>query len=268
MTRPTFLLGVGAQKSGTTWLWNAINQQSFSNMGFTKEYHIWDARSSELGKQFKLNEQSLNTPQQKTRLEMQRSPQAYVKYFKSLVNEEKTLTGDITPAYAFLDENTFREIRELLEKAAFEIRVIFLMRDPIERIWSAERMRQRNSLGSETPITNRRLRENFRNALKDPGSAARTNYKSTITTLENVFSKEQIHFEIYEDLFNEISMANLIAFLGYENDIAFDFERKFNSSNYSRISFFHRKRAMKALKEQYEFCGDRFPKTLDLWGSN
>ena len=133
MTRPTFLLGVGAQKSGTTWLWRAINQQSFSNMGFTKEYHIWDARNSELSKQFRLTEQKINTPQQKTRLEMQRDPKAYVKNFQSLVDDQKTLTGDITPAYAFLDEETFREIRELLEKAAFEIRVIFLMRDPVER---------------------------------------------------------------------------------------------------------------------------------------
>jgi hypothetical protein len=237
-------------------------------MGFTKEYHIWDARNSELSKQFRLTEQKINTPQQKTRLEMQRDPKAYVKYFQSLVDDQKTLTGDITPAYAFLDEETFREIRELLEKAAFEIRVIFLMRDPVERIWSFVRMNSRRGLVTETPVTNRQLRKNFRDALKDPGTIARTNYQSTITTLERVFATEQIHYEIYEDLFNEIAMAKLMAFLGYEHHIDFDFERKVNSSDFAKISIFHRKRAMKALKDQYEFCGHRFPKTLDLWGSN
>ena len=39
----TFLLGVGCQKGGTSWLHNYLSKHPNTNMGFTKEYHIFDA---------------------------------------------------------------------------------------------------------------------------------------------------------------------------------------------------------------------------------
>lgn len=39
----TFLLGMGAQKSGTTWLHRILTARQDANFGFTKEYHVLDA---------------------------------------------------------------------------------------------------------------------------------------------------------------------------------------------------------------------------------
>jgi hypothetical protein len=39
----TFILGVGAQKGGTTWLHRQLNKNKNIDLGFRKEYHIFDA---------------------------------------------------------------------------------------------------------------------------------------------------------------------------------------------------------------------------------
>lgn len=44
----TFVLGIGAQKCGTTWLQDAISKSGKANMGPLKEYHIWNANASKL----------------------------------------------------------------------------------------------------------------------------------------------------------------------------------------------------------------------------
>ncbi len=37
-----FLLGLGAQKSGTTWLFDYLNGNSHAKFGIFKEYHVLD----------------------------------------------------------------------------------------------------------------------------------------------------------------------------------------------------------------------------------
>ena len=39
----TFLLGVGAQKAGTSWLHDQLNRRRDADFGFLKEYHVFDA---------------------------------------------------------------------------------------------------------------------------------------------------------------------------------------------------------------------------------
>ena len=38
-----FLLGIGAQKAGTTWLHAQLNRRRDADFGFLKEYHVHDA---------------------------------------------------------------------------------------------------------------------------------------------------------------------------------------------------------------------------------
>ena len=39
----TFILGVGAQKCGTTWLYDQFKANKMVNMGFLNKYHILDS---------------------------------------------------------------------------------------------------------------------------------------------------------------------------------------------------------------------------------
>ena len=42
-SKKVFLLGVGCQKGGTTWLHGQLAKHPEVDLGFTKEYHIFDA---------------------------------------------------------------------------------------------------------------------------------------------------------------------------------------------------------------------------------
>ena len=39
----TFILGIGAQKAGTSWLHQYINNDQRANLGQMKEYHYWNS---------------------------------------------------------------------------------------------------------------------------------------------------------------------------------------------------------------------------------
>ncbi|MDA7431157.1 hypothetical protein N8463_01720 [Synechococcus sp. AH-601-P06] len=41
----TFVLGLGAQTAGSSWLHAQLNRRRDANFGFLKEYHIHDART-------------------------------------------------------------------------------------------------------------------------------------------------------------------------------------------------------------------------------
>lgn len=43
MYKKIFLLGIGAQKAGTTWLHNQLVLNNNVDLGFAKEYHVLDS---------------------------------------------------------------------------------------------------------------------------------------------------------------------------------------------------------------------------------
>ena len=59
----------------------------------------------------------------------------YFNYFKHLLSKPAIkLTGDITPSYSMLDSNAFADIKNGLESVGLRVKVVFLMRDPVERL--------------------------------------------------------------------------------------------------------------------------------------
>ena len=46
-----FILGVGAQKAGTTWLHRQLIKSANFNFGHRKEYHVFDAMEKTLGRE-------------------------------------------------------------------------------------------------------------------------------------------------------------------------------------------------------------------------
>ena len=102
MEKPTFILGVGAQKAGTTWLYNQLNHCNFVNMGCLKEYHVWDAIYSEEMNSFISIPKKNEIPAEALRRLMQTNSGAYEQYFSGLISDNVTITGDITPSSSIL----------------------------------------------------------------------------------------------------------------------------------------------------------------------
>ncbi|MEO1017624.1 MAG: sulfotransferase [Pseudomonadota bacterium] len=270
MTRPIFLLGVGAHKAGTSFLYRALNAHPDIRLSTPKEMHVFDShflpdtsanfhrrRAEQLADLLtKEGEQPSDHRKRKTaallrHVRMHYDLSDYVSYFRELA-EEGHLTGDITPAYQMLDEAHFEAIRDLLAPH-FDLRIIFLMRDPIERIFSAMRMDDRNT-GRQTKLAH----ERFLKTCLEPKHARRTDYSRLVQALDAVFDADQIYYGFYETLFEKKAFYDIGAVLNVDN-LAPDFETKVNASPTLGAL---RKDDIAIARQQYDhvyrFCMERF----------
>jgi hypothetical protein len=122
-----------------------------------------------------------------------RDLKSYAEYVKSEALGAAAF-GEITPAYSLLPAAAFAEIDQALPGAHF----IFIMRDPVERLWSQERFRT----GLAAKRRERQLDpgECFDKALRNRGAIGRSDYHRTITELESVIPKDRILYFFYETM--------------------------------------------------------------------
>lgn len=264
----TFVLGVGAQKAGTTWLHQYLAGYPCADFGMHKEYHIWDAVFLESCAEFKVAPETLITDSSPLltandpnilRYSMQQFPGVYPGYFANLLSGEKWLTGDITPAYAGLSVAALHQVKGLMVSAGMQVKVIFLMRDPFERCWSAVRMYKRTTAmaGSDEDCLAQCYRsEQFR---------FRTAYDETIQRLEQVFPSDAIFYGFYENLFTKATLDRLSDFLGIAPNYS-AIDQRFNQSPKSERCRPELKAAVKNFySDVYAYCHERFPGTRALW---
>jgi hypothetical protein len=218
----TFLLGVGCQKGGTAWLHRYLEGSPQCDPGFRKEYHVWDSLDLPSGR---LARERIEK-QGGQRAAFLRDPEQYFDYFSGLLAPEQIrLTADITPAYAALPVARLSMIRAGFEARAVRPVAVYLVRDPVERIWSAARMdmRRRGAEAPEAPETR------IAHMYKHPMYADRTRYDVTMDALEAAFPREAVFYGLYERLFSVETLAPLCEFL----DIDFhepDLDRQVNVS--------------------------------------
>lgn len=225
---PVFLLGVGAQKGGTTWLYQYLKRHPDCNMGLIKELAIWGAhyrpdlfqtvRRSKTAGLEALAEAFAKPaipPKKRARLlahldalAIELDPDRYMDYFTRLVAGGARLTGDISPNYAALEGTHFAEIRARIVAAGFTPKVVFLMRDPVARAYSAMKMADRNA-GKEASAHLR-----FVEDAKRDWCQIRTRYELTIPALEAAFAPDEIYYEFFETFFDQAQLDRLTGFLG------------------------------------------------------
>lgn len=262
--KPIFILGVGAQKAGTSWLHRQLTKSPLVNMGFTKEYHVWDAVFCELAAEFRADRKIGEGAEHVLRRMMQSCEGLYEKYFSQLVERSTRWTGDITPSYSMLRTKDFREIRRRLEDAGFRVKVVFLMRDPVERNWSALRMHRRLQLEQGIQIGDRQLNEMFEDFFRSPGAVARTRYDATISALKEVFFLEDLYIGFYESLFSEASICDLSTFLNLDLSYA-DKEEKVNASKVVTLDEELYEACREFYADVYSFCAREYPESEKLW---
>ena len=251
-----FVLGVGAQKSGTTWLYKYLSSNVNVNFGAHKEYNIFDYLYIKNCKGF------VASKDDKLRHRLQNEKGAYEEYFSSLICNKINITGDITPSYAGLPADCLRLIRGKLESSGFDLKVIFLMRDPFERCWSAIRMQRLLNKEKNKELTDV---EELRTKYSSEHFALRTKYNYTIEALESAFSRDQIYYGIYEELFNVQKIKEISKFVGVTCKPKFS-QQKFNSSlKLSDEAIVLKSEIKQFYSDVYDFCFKRFPQTKSLW---
>ncbi len=221
-----FFVCVGAQKAGTTWLARVLSQHPEIFFTPVKEIHYFDhlaGITSHLSddrrrSRYRKYHQRLWTQWHRwAELRAQRSwYRAYMKnpiddsWYASLFKERggRSAAGEATPEYAIIGEQGFRHIRRLAPDA----RVLYIMRNPVERAWSQILHHCRRNRLDARSLGYRELvaisqGERFE-ALAD--------YTAAIAGLEKVFPDEQVWLGFYEDIHADRlrALEQICAFIG------------------------------------------------------
>jgi len=270
----TFLLGVGAQKAGTAWMHRYLESSPQCDPGFRKEYHVWDGLDLPLGEPVRSRvaqqaaraARALDGGEQADGDALRRAlfyadPESYFDYFESLLRRDPAtrLTADITPAYAELSRERLTAIRDGFVRRGVRPVAVYLMRDPVERIWSAVRMDRRRA-GDETPGG---AEAYVPHAATRPMYADRTRYDRTMANLDAVFG-DDVHVDFYERLFDRGTLRGLCSFLGIDFHEP-DLDRHVNVSPKSEVGLPDEavRSVARLFPEVYDAVAARFP-DLDL----
>lgn len=266
-----FILGLGNQKCGTSWLYSYLQQFSNFNEGFWKECRIWDAIDITESKRFKISPFDLKIFKigsvHYKRFRMQNSKSYYFDYFNSLYNDKINITADITPSYAGLSVERLKKIKSQFELRKIEVKPIILIRDPLKRIKSAVR----SNLDKKNYFEGIKLGEtNFINALKQYYKSDHckqyTCYHNIIRNAFDVFDKNNVYVGIYENMFSENKINELSSYLGVSANHNFAkiyINRTENEVFDTEID----DKVKKYYSEVYDYCHKVFPSTIELWNS-
>ncbi len=203
---------IGAQRAGTTWLHRVLRQHPCLWLPPVKELHYFD--------KLHITCNILDAKERhRVKLAGLRSLDPWLfrywfgrrndAWYARLFHDAQTkgfIAGEITPAYATLKEDVLRRIYRMNS----EIKLIFVMRDPVERAWSAVNNALKKGV-VEAPTIEKTIER-----ARASGTASRSAYADTIRRLEAVFPASQIHYCFFDDLRNrpESLTLSVLSFLG------------------------------------------------------
>jgi hypothetical protein len=175
-----------------------------------------------------------------------RSDEWYARLFRD-AQAKGLIAGEITPAYATLNEDVLRRMQRLNNK----IKLIFVMRDPVERAWSAVNNAAKKGAADASTV------ESSVKRARESGAAARSAYADTIRRLEAVFPASQIHYCFFDDLRDqpETLTSSVLSFLGVEPVSPVQLPRAINVAAGSKSI---------PLEFSREMAGDYLPMVRDL----
>lgn len=215
---PDFIC-IGAQRSGTTWLHNSLNKHPQLWLTPVKELHHFDDPKrtryfKHLKNRLKTTRMSLTKWDRNYFFSIKNDDEWYCGLFKD-AQKKGLIAGEITPAYAVLDEADFIRIKAINP----EVKIIFIMRNPIERSWSAFMNAKRKNRAGKDHDDQTQSAVNF--ALKQ-SALTRSLYIDTINRLEKVFDSHKICYVFYDDIVNNPAalMKDLLNFLDVDTDLS------------------------------------------------
>jgi hypothetical protein len=263
----TFVLGLGNQKCGTSWLHKYLCQSNKFAEGFTKEFHVWDRRDIPLfsNKKSHLSLKTLISPKRYQRYRMENSDDYYFSYFDKLMRGEKVISADITPSYSGLKAQRLEYLKNKFFEKGIDIKIIILVRDPLSRIKSAVRFNLDRGDYSEGIKLNE---TDFESALiqyyDTEHCLIRTKYENIIAEAESVFTSDSIYIGFYENMFEKIEVERLSKFLQVEPK--FDFAKvKVNKTRNAISDTFADLKVKAYYADTYEYFYKNYPVSNELW---
>jgi len=232
LSLPDFL-GIGAMKSGTTWLYENLRFHPEIYLPATKELYYFS---------IKFHGCSLKS---------------YSSIFEKGSNLVK---GDITPGYSTIAADRIRFIHRIMP----DVKLIFLMRNPVHRTWSEAYMNLVAKPG-------RRIEEisddEFLAYFRSEACRKRSDYLKIIDNWLNVFSSKQLFISFLDEIEEQprAVLRQIFSYLGVSNPVDW---KNFPSGSvviphYEPNRMVYRGKIRQNYKSSDTFLPDRFRKTLE-----
>jgi hypothetical protein len=165
LTLPRFL-GIGAQKAGTTWLYANLRRHPGLYLPRKKELRYWDW--------------NYDLP--------------LWSYAREFRRARGRLPGEVTPTYCAISPERIHLMRSVMP----EVRLIYLVRNPVERAWSHALHNLRREGRSPDTVPREWFLAHFRGWGRTQGSAL-----THLANWERHFPRDQLLVGFFEDVARE-----------------------------------------------------------------
>lgn len=286
----TYLVGLGATKAGTSWLHDQLASHPDCHFRTIKELHYFDAAETgdwkgairatkvEINRFTSLLERQpgVNLAYRTRHLSDLTEWLAVLRtrvfdlasYLAFLVRglpPGKRLVGDITPAYALLPEARLTAIQTM----APDTRFVYLMRDPVDRLWShvrmiAERMAPVKEFRGEYALELLRAICRDETAGELAGIKTRGDYAAALGRMGRALDPSRLLVMFQENLMQQSGMDQLTDFLGIRRVMA-DLGKRVHEGFALALPAPDRAMARAWLAPQYEFVGARLGQLPQRW---
>ena len=293
MAAPAVLYCVGATKAGTSWLYRYLHDHPDCAMPAVKEAHYWDTfDADDLEKQLVFYRVRLREMRD-TKLDAADAGRGWqVENLDRRINEMKALVavlegdraddraylgwmldgrtdgqivGDMTPNYATLSDDMIARMRDAAPASKF----IFLIRDPLDRLWSHISMQARRQRQAHEVYEKKSNNILYRmlNRGQETHILERGDYPKIIRKLRRLIPEGRLLIQFAEDLFTPLGLKRVCDFLGIAT-VKPEVQQPVHRGPEVVMLDILRPRALGLLNEHYEWVARNIGPLPQRWQDN
>lgn len=293
MTDVSVLFCVGATKAGTTWFYRLLHDHPDCALPAVKEAHYWDTFDAEdrekqiaafrirlremreqkaaaqaEGRGWQVDNLTRRIDDMKALIAVIEAGRADDRAYLGWLTQgrgQARLYADMTPNYATLPD----ALLDRMVNATPTAKVVYLMRDPLDRLWSHIRMQARRQRQSHEIYEKKanNILHRILNKLQETHILERGDYAGVIRKLRRVVPAERLMVAFSETLMTPAGAAQLCAFLGITPVADLPKEAVHEGPPVVMLDKL-RPRAQKLLYEQYDWVARNVGPLPQNWQDN
>lgn len=303
--KTTLFFCIGAQKAGTTWLYDFLQKSADCHFCRNKELHYFDVLAGQADLALEIRVKAVRTLADQLRQEVGPANRKTLTRLKEAADLLTIYTGregkhgpylryllqgwsgqklicDITPSYAIVGREILAGMAGLEAGVGkpFEVRIqppkfLFILRDPVSRLWSQMRMAVANQKRFKADADAGTLGDAYDAACVTHAEGligqnhiprmARGNYARTLADLDATVPAERWRAVFYENLFSQDGADEICDFLDIAR-LSADGARRVNEGRRVPIPPAIERAFFDALRPQYDAAAARFGDALpEAW---
>lgn len=258
---------IGTEKAGTTWLWHWMNKHPDIGVPLSKELRFFDTSNTWDSAHFKSLKTFLESPNTSTydpKVLAQIAEQirlyygghgAYLRVFGSMSQQ---VVGEVSPQYCIQPLSMVRK----MHSAAPNAKIIYMLRDPVDRIISGARMvirREQAELDDTAVLRYSAI----------PIQRAFSDAESHLKKFESVFGAENVSVLFYDDVKNtpQAALTQCQKILGVKeiHEDPASLKKKINQGIQYQPSNALKATLYKSFRSVYAGLEKRFPDRVEGW---